>query len=129
MKLLYDNSGNSVDDMNFSIPADRAIFLAESFFQNKPYTRGKLGITIIDVIDLSLSNRVDYGVTLDYGLFVVDSGNDSFMENDIITKINGIEFTQKTQFQKELYNHYKNEPIEFTVYRNGTYIKINSTLS
>lgn len=129
MKLLYDDSYNAIDDINFSIPMDRAIFMADSFFENKPYTRGKLGITIIDIIDFTLSEKASYNITLNYGIYVVESTNSLFKTNDIVTEINDIEFKNKVQFQKELFNHYKNEEIEFTVYRNGQYITFNATLN
>jgi len=128
LKLLYDNSLNQVDDINFSIPMERAVFMANSFFNNTPYSRGKLGITIIDVIDLSLLDRVSYDVSVDYGILVIESVNESFLVGDVITKINGISFTTKTVFQKELYNHYIDETISFEIYRNNEYITINSTL-
>ncbi|MBR3891322.1 MAG: serine protease [Bacilli bacterium] len=129
MKLLLDDAYNKIDDINFSIPMDRAIFMANSFFENKPYTRGKLGITIIDVVDLTLADKASYNVTLDYGIYVLESTNTLFKLNDVVTKINGIEFNSKIQFQKELFKHYKNEPIEFTVYRNGQYTTFNATLN
>ena len=129
LKLLYDNSLNQIDDINFSIPMERAIFMANSFFNNTPYSRGKLGITIVDIIDLSLSEREEYNIDLDYGIFVVESLNSKFLTGDVITKINGISFTTKIAFQKELYSHYINEPLSFEVYRNNEYITINSTLN
>lgn len=129
LKLLYDDSYNAIDDINFSIPMDRAVFMANSFFENKPYTRGKLGITIVDISDMTLTNKASYNITLDYGLYVLESTNALFKLNDVVTKINGIEFKSKIQFQKELFKYYKNDQIEFTVYRNGQYITFNATLS
>ena len=128
IKLLYTPTLDPVDDINFSIPMERAVFMANSFFNNKPYTRGKLGISILDISEITLTSKEYYNITLDYGLYISESSNSLFLPGDIITKINGIEFKTKIQFQKELYNQYKNTPIEFTVYRNGQYKTFNATL-
>lgn len=133
MKLLYDDSYTSVDDFNFSIPIERAIFMANRFFTNKPYTRGLVGITIVDITDMPIATREDYDISLDYGLHVqeVSASSDAYgkiQKNDIITKINDVEFKVKTQFQKELYNHAKNDTVTLTVYRNNNYSTVEITL-
>ena len=128
MKLLYDYSYNEMDDMNFAIPMERATFMANSFFNNKPYTRGKIGITTVALHDLSLEEKQSYGITLDYGILILETNNSLFKINDIIVEVDGIEFITHAQFSKELYKHYKNETIEFTVYRNGQYLTINASL-
>ncbi len=128
MKLLYDYSYNEMDDMNFAIPMERATFIANSFFNNKPYTRGKIGITTVALHDLSLEEKQSYGITLDYGILILETNNSLFKINDIIVEVDGIEFITHAQFSKELYKHYKNETIEFTVYRNGQYLTINASL-
>ena len=128
IKLLLDDNLNEIDDMNFSIPMERAVFMANSFFNNKPYIRGKIGISIIDLVDFTISEKASLNISLDYGLLVSESSNSAFKENDIITKINNVEFKTRTGFQKELYNYYNNEEITFTVYRNNEYITVTSTL-
>lgn len=133
MKLLYDNSFNSVDDFNFSIPIDRAIFIANKIFNNIKFEKGTLGVTIIDIVDLSLSEREDYNIKLDYGLYVseVSQDSDSYNKifiNDIIVKINGIDIKNKTLFQKEIFKFAKDEIINITIYRNNEYQDINITL-
>ena len=52
MKVMYDSNLSAVDDINFSIPIERAVFIANRIFENKPYTRGLIGVTITDIIDL-----------------------------------------------------------------------------
>ena len=133
MKLLYDNSFNSVDDFNFSIPIDRAIFIANKIFNNIKFEKGTLGVTIIDIVDLSLSEREDYNIKLDYGLYVseVSQDSDSYNKifiNDIIVKINGIDIKNQPLFQKEIFKFAKDEIINITIYRNNEYQDINITL-
>lgn len=133
MKVLYDDNYNEVDDLNFAIPIDRAAFLANKFFNNKTYTRGFLGITITDIVDLTMANRVAYNITRDYGLLVIEVSVDGaskniLQANDIITKINGIEFKTKHQFQKELFKVSAGEKVMLTICRNGIYSNVNITL-
>lgn len=133
MKILYDDNYNEVYDFNFSIPIERAIFIAKRIFSNSPYNRGLLGITISDIVDLSLSERTLYGINLDYGLYVFEvasngASKDLLMSKDVITKINGKTITNKISFQKELYNYSKNEQVTLTLYRNGTYMDVSITL-
>lgn len=133
MKVVYDDSYNSIDDFNFAIPIDRAIFMANRFFSNAPYTRGLLGITISDIVDMSLPERTVKNITRDYGLYVHEvistgASNNLIFAGDIITKINDIEFLIKTQFQKELYNHSQNDTITLTVLRNNELNTITITL-
>lgn len=133
MKIIYDDSYNSVDNFNFAIPIERAVFIANKIFNNTPYNRGLLGITITDIVDMSLAQRDINNVDLEYGLYVhevVDSSASYqiLLPGDIIIKINNIEFKTKTQFQKELYNYSKEETIALTVYRENTYINVNIVL-
>lgn len=131
MKLAYDSSYTQVDDFNFAIPIDRAVFIANRIFNNKPYNRGKIGITITDIVDLSLSQREEYNLTLEYGLYVIEgNGQDanSINSSDVIVKINGIAFTTQIEFQKELFKFSKGENINLEVYRNSQYKTITITL-
>jgi len=133
MKLLYDNNLNQIDDINFSIPIERAVFIANTFFENKPYERGLIGVTITDIVDLSLSERNMYNIDLDYGLYVFEVATNSASSNiietgDIITKINKISFTNKNQFQKELFNYSKGESISLEIYKNNEYKMVTITL-
>lgn len=133
MKVVYDNSYNYVDNFNFAIPIERAVFIANKIFSNTPYTKGVIGITISDIVDMSLAQRKLNNVTLEYGLLVHEvsptgASNDLILPGDIITKINDIEFHTKFEFQKELYNYSQNETVKLTIYRNSSYIDINITL-
>ena len=133
MKLVYDNTQTAIDDFNFSIPVERAIFLANRFFNNNHYNRGLLGITIIDIIDMSLSERTSKHINRDYGLYVYEvsqtgASNNLLLTGDIITKINGIEFSNKIPFQKELFNYSKNESVTISIIRNNEPIDITITL-
>ena len=133
MKLVYDDSYDNVDDFNFAIPIERAIFMANNFFNNIKHERGIIGVTIIDITDLPLEDRESRGITLDYGLYIesVDDNTDAInkiKKGDIITKINDVEFKIKSEFQKELYTYAKHDTIKLTIYRNGEYIEVNIAL-
>lgn len=133
MKVMYDQNLTTVDDINFSIPIERAVFIANTIFENKPYTRGLIGVTITDIIDLSIGERSMYDIDLDYGLYVLEVSNDGaskgvIQSGDVITKINEVEFITKYQFQKELFNHGKGDSITLQVYRNNQYHTVNITL-
>ena len=134
MKILRDDNNAEVDDLNFAIPIDRATFIAEKIFNNKHYTRGLLGISIYDVVDLSLSERELYDISLNHGLYIVEVSENGASKNilkkgDVITKIEGLEFSTKIQFQKELYDKTKGENVTLTVYRNNSYQEVIVTLN
>ena len=133
MKLVYDNTYTNIDNFNFSIPIERAIFMANKFFTNTEYHKGLIGVNVIDITDMSIASRNSLNISLDYGLYIdslVEAGAayNILQENDIITKINNIEFKTKIQFQKELYKYNKQETITLTVFRNNTYQNLNITL-
>ena len=133
MKMVYDEGYNSIDDFNFAIPIERAIFMANKFFTNETYTRGLLGVTIVDIVDMSISERAIKNIDRDYGLYVYEvlqtgASYNVLLANDIIIKINGIEFINKIQFQKELYNYSKNESVSLTILRNNEPINVTITL-
>ena len=134
MKILRDDNNAEVDDLNFAIPIDRAVFIANKIFNKTPYTRGLLGISIYDIVDLSISERNLYNISLDYGLYIAEvaetgASKNSLYSGDIITKIEGVSFTNKIQFQKELYDKNKGENVTLTIYRNNNYLDITITLN
>lgn len=134
MKILRDDNNAEVDDLNFAIPIDRAVFIANKIFNKTPYTRGLLGISIYDIVDLSISERSLYNISLDYGLYIDDvvengASKNSLYKGDIITKIEGKSFTNKIQFQKELYDKNKGENVTLTIYRNNAYRDVTITLN
>ena len=129
LKLLYDDNYSSVEDFYFSIPIERAIFMANKFFNNQYFNKGLIGVSAIDITELSLATRETYGISLEYGLYIDDAGENTLIKKgDIITKINNIEFLTRIQFQKELYKFAKNETIELTIFSNQTYSTITVTL-
>lgn len=133
MSLLYDNTLNSIEHFNFSIPIERAIFMANKFFNNSEYHKGFIGISITDITDMFISYKESLNISLNYGLYI-DSVSENtpaynkLQENDIITKINDVECTTKIQFKKELYKYSKQETITLTIFRNNAYQTINITL-
>jgi S1-C subfamily serine protease len=50
-------------------------------------------------------------------------------KGDVITKIEGLEFSTKIQFQKELYDKTKGENVTLTIYRNNSYQEVIVTLN
>lgn len=133
MKIAYDELNNEIDNFNFVIPMERAIFMANRFFTNTSYNRGMLGISIIDITEMPLHERVAKNINQDYGLYIAEvsidgASNNLLFENDIITKINGIEFTNRIQFQKELFNFSKNESVNLTIIRSTETINLTITL-
>ena len=133
MKILYDTSYNSVDNFNFAIPSERALFIANRIFTNKPYQRGLIGITIADIVDMSISQRTLNHISLDYGLYVdsVLTGGASegiLQSGDIVTKINNKPFTTKNGFKKELFKYGKGDEITLTIYRGQEYKDFTITL-
>ena len=134
MKILRDNNNSEVDDLNFAIPIDRAVFIANKIFEGIPYTRGLLGISIYDIVDLSISDRNSYNISLEHGLYVesvstTGASKNILQDGDIITKIEGVSFTNKITFQKELYDKAKGENVTLTIYRNNTYQEVTITLN
>lgn len=133
MKVVHDENLNTVDDLNFAIPMERAVFIANKFFDNQKYERGLLGVTIMDIVDISLAQRDMDNINLEHGLFVIEvsptgASNNLIHPNDIITKINNVEFINKNEFQKELFNHSKGEKVTLTIYRNKQYHTFTITL-
>lgn len=133
MKIIYDINYNNVDDFNFSIPIDRALFIADKIFNKIDYKKGVLGITTLDLVDMTIGKKEEKNISLDYGLYVESvlensASFDKIKPGDIITSINNKKFLLRTQFQQELYKYSKDDIITLTVYRNNEYLDFTITL-
>ena len=133
MKLVYDDEYNAVDNFNYSIPINKAVFIANKIFNKIDFKRGKLGISVMDIVDLSIDERKERNIMLEHGMIVESvsengASSNYLNKNDIITKINDITIITKTDLEKVLFSLSKDEVINLTILRNNEYKSFNITL-
>lgn len=125
LKLMTNGSGESVESFNFAIPINHFVIVANSLAKEGGYSRPKLGVNVIDIVDMSLKERENYGVNVSRGIYI-----DSIVKNsasygilnakEIIVKINDVEINNLRDFSKELYKHQSGDKlIIVTVDKNG----------
>ena len=110
LKLMSDSSGDDVESFNFAIPINHFVIVANSLTENGIYTRPKLGITVIDLKDMDLKQREEYGITVNNGLYIENIVKNSasygiLNSKEIIFKINGVNISDLADFSCELYKY------------------------
>lgn len=118
--LKLTESGSSVvEGFNFSIPVNHFIKVATQLLKNGSYQRPLIGVQVMDIGELSLSNREKYNINVSLGLYIdsiVEGGaSDGLIEaKRVIVKINDITVDCTSTFIAELYNYLPNEKIFIT---------------
>jgi len=129
LKLMQNNSGESVESFNFAIPINHFVLVANCLAENGIYSRPKLGISVVDIANMSLKERVYYGINVNKGIYIesVISNSASYgilNSKEIITKINAVDINDLSDFSCELYKFQIGDNIIITtVDINGKNIK------
>lgn len=126
LKLARDKSGEEVESFNFAIPINHFVMVANSLAETGVYNRPKLGISVIDVEDLSLKEREAYGISVSEGIYIESVANGSVSSGilnvkEIIAKINNVTVGNLADFSCELYKYKKGDKITIaTISLSGT---------
>lgn len=116
------SSGNLLlESFNFSIRMNKAIKVANELLINGYYKRPEIGISVIDLLDLSLKERENYAISTNvtHGIYINSISPNSAAEgilysSTIITHINGIKIHNLSDFSVELLNHVAGDSIKLT---------------
>ena len=117
-------AGSAVEGMGFAIPSNDVVEIINQLEKNGKVTRPALGISMVDLSNLSSSatSKLDLPDDVKSGVVVgsVQKGmpaDGKLQENDVITEIDGKEITSKTDIQTNLYSHSIGDTIKVTFYR------------
>ena len=116
-------AGSAVEGMGFAIPSNDVVEIINQLEKNGKVTRPALGISMVDLSNLSSSatSKLDLPDDVKSGVVVgsVQKGmpaDGKLQENDVITEIDGKEITSKTDIQTNLYSHSIGDTIKVTFY-------------
>ena len=117
LKLMTDSSGDDVESFNFAIPINHFVVVANSLANNGTYFRPKLGVTVISITDMPLSDRDSYDITLDSGIYIESVSNTGasygiLSSKTVITKINDTVTKDLADFSIELYKYKAGDSIK-----------------
>lgn len=117
-------AGSAVEGMGFAIPSNDVVEIINQLEKNGKVTRPALGISMVDLSNLSSSatSKLDLPDDVKSGVVVgsVQKGmpaDGKLQENDVITEIDGKEITSKTDIQTNLYSHSIGDTIKVNFYR------------
>ena len=119
LKIMSDSNGNDAETFNFCIPINHFVKVANTLATKGSYSRPLLGVTVIDVKKMSLSDRENYGITTSKGIYI-ESVSSSGASNGILTKatliskINDVEINNLADFSTELYKYLAGDSIAIT---------------
>lgn len=119
LKIMSDSSGNDVETFNFCIPINHFVKVANTLATKGSYSRPLLGITVIDIKKMSLSDKNEYGISVNKGIYIesVTSGGASsgiLTKGTLITKINDVTINNLADFSIELYKYLAGDTIKVT---------------
>ena len=118
------SSGESVEGMGFAIPSNDVVKIINQLEQNGQVVRPALGISMVNLSDLSTNAiaqlNIPTGVT--NGVVVASVQSDMPAENnlqkyDVITAIDDQEVTSTSDLQSILYGHSVGDSVKVTFYR------------
>ena len=123
-------SGNGVEGIGFAIPISSATGIIDQLIEHKEVKRPYIGIS---------GSSVDPNITKRYnipeGIYVEEVQKDSAAEKaglkqgDIITKIQGESVKSINELNKIKYTYNIGDTVKLTVYRNGSEIELDVTLT
>lgn len=119
LKLMKNNSGDDVETFNFTIPINHFVVVANSLTKLGSYKRPLMGITIIDIKNMSLNEREKRGITVNEGIYiesVLTSGasNGILNKGRVIIKFEGVIVGNMADFSCQLYKHKAGDSIDIT---------------
>lgn len=127
MKLSGSGDGTSVEGMGFAIPANTVTKVISELEQNGKVTRPSLGISLVDLDNVSAQDQKD---TLKLpadasGVVVmkVSSGSAAaaagLKQYDVITKLDKTNVTDASSLRDALYQHKVGDKVQVSYYRDG----------
>lgn len=129
MKLASSTDGTSVEGMGFSIPSNEVVRVINQLIKNGKITRPTLGVSILDLSDVSSSQQqsvlnLPTSVTKGVVVMKVESGyptaNAGLQQYDVITAINGKKVTDAGDLKTVLYKYKVGDTVTLTYYRDGS---------
>lgn len=116
-----------VEGMSFAIPANDAVSIINKLEKDGKVIRPALGIQMVDVASLSVSQLATAGLEnskITSGVLVVSTksdlpANEKLKQYDVITAIDGKAIGTSSDLQSELYKHNVGDTIKVTFYREG----------
>lgn len=134
-KIASSISGVSVEGMGFAIPSNEVIAIVEQLEENGSISRPALGISMLNLANLSTSDLNQLKLPEDVqGGVVVRSTQAGFpvdgklKQYDVITKIDDTDIESTSDLQSALYSKNINDTITIEYYRDGTLEKVNVKL-
>lgn len=117
LKLMSDSSGDDVESFNFCIPINHFVVVANSLAEKGSYRRPLLGVTVVGIEKMTLSDRENYGISVNKGIYIESvsssgASNDILKKGMVITKINDVVISNLADFSCELYKYYVGETID-----------------
>lgn len=124
LKIMTNDNGDDIETFNFSIPINHFVVVANSLIDRGNYRRPIIGISAIDIKEMTLSNREKKNIKINEGLYIesVDKEGISagiLIQGTIITKINDVNVSDMADFSCELYKYLSGEIIQVTTVDNG----------
>lgn len=127
MKLSGSGDGTSVEGMGFAIPANTVTKVISELEQNGKVTRPSLGISLVDLDNVSVQDQKD---TLKLpadasGVVVMKVSNGSaaaaagLKQYDVITKLDKTNVTDASSLRDALYQHKVGDKVQVSYYRDG----------
>ncbi|WJI91063.1 S1C family serine protease [Weissella viridescens] len=127
MKLSGSGDGTSVEGMGFAIPANTVTKVISELEQNGKVTRPSLGISLVDLDNVSAQDQKE---TLKLpadasGVVVMKVSNGSaaaaagLKQYDVITKLDKTNVTDASSLRDALYQHKVGDKVQVSYYRDG----------
>lgn len=127
MKLSGSGDDTSVEGMGFAIPANTVTKVISELEQNGKVTRPSLGISLVDLDNVSAQDQKD---TLKLpadasGVVVMKVSNGSaaaaagLKQYDVITKLDKTNVTDASSLRDALYQHKVGDKVQVSYYRDG----------
>lgn len=134
-KIASSISGVSVEGMGFAIPSNEVIAIVEQLEENGSISRPALGISMLNLANLSTSDLNQLKLPEDVqGGVVVRSTQAGFpvdgklKQYDVITKIDDTDIESTSDLQSALYSKNINDTITIEYYRDGKLEKVDVKL-
>lgn len=134
-KIASSISGVSVEGMGFAIPSNEVIAIVEQLEENGSISRPALGISMLNLANLSTSDLNQLKLPDDIqGGVVVRSTQAGFpvdgklKQYDVITKIDDTDIESTSDLQSALYSKNINDTITIEYYRDGKLEKVDVKL-
>ncbi|MBG9367443.1 S1C family serine protease [Streptococcus sp. NLN64] len=134
-KIASSISGVSVEGMGFAIPSNEVIAIVEQLEENGSIRRPALGISMLNLTNLTTSDLDRLNLPEDIqGGVVVRSTQEGFPvdgkleQYDVITKIDDTDIQSTSDLQSALYSKNINDTITIEFYRNGKLQKVDVKL-